>query len=241
MKTLTLILMSVFALNAFAAGANSQNSGDLTNEMDALGANRDLMRKARAIDPDNSVRVVQNRDVDRRLRLEVGLNAALVEGGDPYTNTNILGGSLDFHITPRWSLGARYSNYSNSMTAEGKRVYEDAKTNTNFRVPSIDYAKNSYMGVINWYPMYGKLNMFDMGITQFDIYLLGGGGQIALSSGSEAIFTAGAGVGFWISQHFSTRFEARWQGYKDHPQVGSEITDRNINETVLGLSIGFLL
>src|SRR4051812_9358463 len=118
MKRLSLVLLSLLAINAWAAA-------DLTQEMDALGANKDLMRKARAIDPENRIRVVQNRDVDRYMRLELGLNTALVEGGDPYTNSNILGGVLDFHITPRWSVGARYSNYSNSFTAEGKRVYDD--------------------------------------------------------------------------------------------------------------------
>lgn len=233
MKRLSLLVVSLFALNAFAA--------DLTGQMDALGANKDLMKKAKAIDPENRVRVVQNRDVDRRLRLELGLSAALVEGGDPYTNTNTLGGNLDFHITPRWSIGARYVNYANSMSAEGKRVYDDAKDNTNFRVPSLDYAKNSWMAVGAWYPMYGKLNMFDVGITQFDIYFLGGAGQINLSSGTEPVYTAGGGVGFWLAQHMSLRLEARWQGYKDHPTFGAEVMDRNINETVLGATFGFLL
>lgn len=234
MKHLTLILLSLMTLNAFAAA-------DLTGEMDALGANKDLLKKARAIDPQNRVRVVQNRDVDRRLRLEIGVNGALVEGGDPYVNTNVLGGSLDFHITPRWSVGARYSNYSNTMTSEGKRVYEDAKANPNFRVPSIDYAKNAWLAVVAWYPMYGKINMFDVGISQFDVYFLGGAGQVMLNSGTEPMYTAGGGVGFWLAQHMSMKFEARWQGYKDHPSVGSEVFNRNINETVLGASIGFLL
>lgn len=236
MKRLSLILLSLFAINAFAA------QKDLTSEMDALGANKDLMKKAKAIDPENRIRVVQNRDVDRRLRLEVGVNAALVEGGDPYANTNSLGANLDFHITPRWSVGARYSNYSNSATAEGKRVYEDFKKDPTLRVPGYDYAKNSIMGVVNWYPIYGKLNMFDLGISQFDIYFLGGAGTVQLGSGSEPIYTAGGGAGIWLAQHLSMRLEARWQGYTDHPTNGGvEQASRNINETVLGISFGFLL
>src|SRR6266404_1813185 len=106
MKCLSLILIGLFAANTWAA--------DLTQEMDALGANKELMKKARAIDPDNKVRVVQNRQVDRNYRLEVGLNyGASAAGGDPYVNTTMLGGEMDFHINPRWSIGARYQNYQN--------------------------------------------------------------------------------------------------------------------------------
>jgi outer membrane beta-barrel protein len=236
MKRLSLLLISLVALNAWAAS-------DLTSEMDGLGANKDLMKKARAIDPENRIRVVQNRDVDRNYRLEIGVNGSLIEGGDPYVNSNTVGGTLDFHLTPRWSVGGRFNSYSNSLTSEGKRVYEDAKNDTNgtFRVPGVDYAKSSWLGVVNWYPIYGKLNFLDLGIAQFDIYALGGAGQIFLGSGTQPLYTAGGGVGIWLTQHMSTRLEARWQGHTDHPSYGTETLNRSINETVLSLTIGFLL
>lgn len=235
MKSLTLILLSLFAFNTYAAG-------DLSSEMNALGANKDLMREARAIDPHNRIRVVQKRDVDRHMRLEVGLNTALDTGGDPYVSTTSLGGNVDFHFTPHWSVGARYNNYSNSLTSEGKQVFADAEArkannNNDFRVPEVDYAKDSWLGVINWYPIYGKLNLFDVSIAQFDIYFLGGGGQINLASGSSPLYTAGGGVGIWLAQHLSARLEARWQGYRDHVYDGN----RDINQTVLSATIGFLL
>src|SRR5438445_5618800 len=107
MKCMILTLAALLSLNTWAAA-------DLNQEMDALGANRDLMKKAKAIDPDNKVRVVQNREVDRNYRLELGVNyGANAAGGDPYVNTSAIGGQLDFHITPRWSLGARYTSYQN--------------------------------------------------------------------------------------------------------------------------------
>ncbi len=219
---------------------------DLTQEMDALGANKALMKKARAIDPKNRVRVVQNREVDRYYRLELGLNYGMAAGGDPYVDTNVLGGHLDFHMTPRWSVGARYYNNSNNLNAEGKKVFDDAEArraagDNTFRRPGVDYAKDSWLGVINWYPLYGKLNLFDAGIAQFDIYLLGGAGQINLQSGTTPLYTAGGGVGIWLSQHFSTRLEARWQGYKDQIYDGVDTTQRDINQTVLTATLGFLL
>ena len=110
------LALSLTAVSAHAAG-------DLTGEMDALGANQDLMKKARAVDPENRVRVVQNRDVDRYNRVELGVNASLNEGGDSYVNTTSLGADLDYHVTPHWSLGVRYNNYSNTLSKEGKNVY----------------------------------------------------------------------------------------------------------------------
>lgn len=239
MKRLSLLMIGLFALNSWAA--------DLTQEMDALGANKDLMKKARAIDPNNKVRVVQNRQVDRHNRLEFGLNYGMnASGGDPYVNTTMLGGQMDFHINPRWSLGARYENFQNKLSSEGRSVYDDAQrrianNEQGVRVPGIAYAKDSWLAVGNWYPIYGKMNLFDAGIAQFDIYFLGGAGQINMAYGSEALYTAGAGVGFWLAQHVSTRLEARWQGYKEKIYDGADISNRNMNETVLQATIGFIL
>lgn len=238
MKRVTLVLLSLLALNSWA--------DDLSGKMNALGANKDLMKKAKAIDPHNRVRVVQNRDVDRNYRIEVGVSYGAAEGGDPYVNTSVLGGQLDFHITPRWSLGARYYNSQNTLTKEGEQVFADAEArnqagDTNFRRPGVDYAKDTWLAVINWYPIYGKMNLFDAGISQFDIYFLGGAGQVSLGSGQAATYTAGAGVGIWFTQHFASRLEARWQGYTDQVYDGSGYQNRDINQTLLTATVSFLL
>lgn len=238
MKRVTLVLLSMLALNSWA--------DDLSGKMNALGANKDLMKKAKAIDPHNRVRVVQNRDVDRNYRLEVGVTYGAAEGGDPYVNTSVLGGQLDFHITPRWSLGARYYNSQNTLTKEGEQVFADAEArnqagDTSFRRPGVDYAKDTWLAVINWYPIYGKMNLFDAGISQFDIYFLGGAGQVSLGSGQAATYTAGGGVGIWFTQHFASRLEARWQGYTDQVYDGSGYQNRDINQTLLTATVSFLL
>lgn len=239
MKYFNLLLIGFLSVNTWAA--------DLTKEMDALGANKDLLKKAKAIDPQNRVRIVQNRDVDRHMRLEMGLNGGMVTGGDPYTNSNVIGGQLDFHFTPHWSVGARYLDISNSLNGEGKKVFEDAEAKraanqTGFRQPGIDWAKDAWLGVINWYPIYGKMNLFDAGISQFDIYFLGGAGQINLNSvGPTPLYTAGGGVGLWLTNHFATRLEARWQGYRDQIYDGIETHKRNIDQTILTATVSFLL
>ena len=234
MKTLIFTLAAIFITSQAALA-------DVSDDMNSLGGNKELIRRAKAMDPKNKVRVVQNRSVDRDLRLEFGVNYGMVTGGDPYVHTNNLGVNLDFHFNPHWSIGARYYNSSNDLSSEGKRVFETAQAaraaGTYYERPDIDYASDTYLGVLNWYPMYGKLNLFDLGIAQFDIYLLGGGGQVKLSSGMAPTYTAGAGVGFWMSQHFSTRFEVRYQTYEDQINSGS----RQLDLTVISATMGFLL
>lgn len=232
---LPLILLGIFVLNAMAA--------DLNSEMDALGANKELMKKARAIDPDNRVRVVQNRAIDLNWRLEVGINyGAFAAGGDSYVNTSTLGGQLDFHINPRFSVGARYQGYQNTMSKEGRSAYDDANRRIangeqGVRVPDYTYPKDSWLVVGDWYPMYGKINLLDAGIAQFDIYVLGGAGQIDLGYGTSPLYSAGGGVAFWFWQRMTSRLEARWQGYNEKYPTGES---RNMNETVMTASIGVL-
>ncbi len=241
MKHLTLIFMALLSLNVWA-------KENLSGKMDALGANRELMRKAKAIDPNNKVRVVQAREVSRTMRLELGLDYGMALGGDPYVSSSVLGGKFDFHLTPRWSVGARYHDISNSLNSEGKSVFNDARSrraagDTNFRSPAVAYADSSWLGVINWYPIYGKMSLFDSVISQFDLYLLGGAGQIQLDTGSTPLYTAGVGAGIWLTQHISTRLEARWQGYKDQPgrEDGVRESARDINQTMITATVGFLL
>ena len=113
---------------------------------------------------------------------------------------------------------------------------------TGVRVPGYTFAKDSYLLVADFYPIYGKMNMFDQGIAQFDVYLLGGAGQINLGTGSAPLYTAGLGVGFWISSHISSRIEGRWEGHSENVDYGSgDLRSRQMNETVLQASIGFLL
>ena len=118
---------------------------------------------------------------------------------------------------------------------------EAAAGNTNFRRPGVDYAKDTWLAVANWYPIYGKMNLFDSTVSQFDIYFLGGAGQVNLSSGTAPTYTAGAGVGVWFTQHLATRLEARWQGYQDRVWDGMETKARNIDQTLLTATVSFLL
>ncbi|MCB9027077.1 MAG: outer membrane beta-barrel domain-containing protein [Bdellovibrionaceae bacterium] len=213
---------------------------DLTKNVNSLGADPAILKRAKALDPNNRVRVVQNRSVDRNWRVELGANYAMVEGGNPFLNASAVGGLAELHITPRFSLGVRYATFDNKLNSEAENRFEIGKKNPQARdniVPEIDSPYDSTHGVISWYPVYGKINWLDMGISQFDIYLLTGYGQMNLKSGSSDSWTFGGGLGVWINQHITSRIEVRHQAYQDLVTSGY----RNMDMTLLTVSLGVLL
>jgi outer membrane immunogenic protein len=266
LQTLIVVLALVASTNSFAQNSTSADTTakvkktkataakaqaktqapakrvDVEKDLDTLGGNDALLQKATALDPENRSRIVQKRIVDRENRLELGVNYGGVAGGDPYLKTQNIGAAADFHINPRWSLGLRYFDYGNDLTSEGSRMLTDARARYDqggrtYVIPDIDYPIQSAMAVVDFYPIYGKTNLLDMAIAQFDMYMLAGGGQIQLSSGWTTTYTAGIGIGFWVGQHMTLRTELRYQNYKDQIITGS----RTINAIVGTAGIGFML
>lgn len=222
----------------FASSLAFAKRKSLDSDMDALGGNQDLMERANAIDPHNTIRVIQKREVDRNSRLELGMNFGTVAGGDPYVDTSNFGARLEFHADPHWSFGARYYHSFNSLNSEGKHQFDFYNAGSIPR-PDIDYAQNTYMGTVAFYPFYGKINFADLAIKQFDIYFLAGGGAVSLEQGTRPMYTAGMGFAFWWSEHWSTRLEGRYEGYQD--KFVDDNSSRQMNLTVFTLDIGFLL
>ncbi len=211
-------------------------------DWNSLGSSEAILNKARALDPNNKVRVVQKRAVDRDLRFEISGHYGMINGGDSYVKTQSGGGQLEFHINPKWSLGLRYDTYFNVLTSEGEKIYNQTETNiangNQASLPEIDFPVNSQLATVSWYPIYGKLNLFDQAVTQFDLYLMAGAGMIKLDSGNQSTLTSiGGGAGFWFSQHIMARWELRYQGYKN--KVYS--SDPQVNSMAMHLSLGFLL
>ncbi len=223
---LTLILVLGFAAPAAA---------DVMEDFDGLGDNKELFDKAKALHPEMEVTVVQKRNVERRNRLETAFEAASYLGGDSYADTYGYGINLHYHITPRWSVGAKYTYFTNELSKEGSYLINDP-TGVGSQVPSIDYPKSNIMGLLNFYPFYGKMNIFG-NITHFDIYGFLGGGTITLESGGTPVYTAGGGIGLWWSQHLTTRAEARYQTYEAQRYTGAA----DIENTVISLQVGYLL
>ena len=205
MKTLSTLLIIFFSINTLASG------------FDSLGGNEELLERAKRYKKNKKVRIVQKRSVDRYNRLELSLMAGSSAGGDAYYNTNQYGGLVDFHITPKFSVGYKYQSFSNSLNSEGERVFDTAQLNprdTN-NVIDLDFPVDSHQGVVSWYPIYGKTNFFDLTVIHFDIFTSLGAGTMNLDKGNSNITSFSAGTGIWWNNHLTSRFEINYQAYTD--------------------------
>jgi outer membrane beta-barrel protein len=229
------ILKATVLLATLALSLNA--SAELMEDFDSLGGNNVLLEKVKDMNPETNVSIVQDRVVSRRGRFEVSPEFSSVVGGDAYNSTHNVGLNLNYHITPHWSVGAKYEKAYNKLTNEGQQMVNQAEQASGGQVPDIDYPKQSYLAMVNFYPIYGKMNLYDMGIVHFDFYALAGYGTVDLRSGATSTYTAGGGLGMWFSQHLTSRLEARYQNYEAQRYNGKQSMDL----TILSLQIGYLL
>jgi outer membrane beta-barrel protein len=214
---------------------------ELSESFDTLGGNQPLLDKARIMNPQSEVRVVQGRIVPRTIRHEVGLGYENFMGGDPYLTTQALGARYQFHINPRWSIGGHYFSAYNGLSKEGSNLinndFQQRLPSTRRLIPEFDPIQQGYYASANFYPIYGKVNFLGLAIVHFDTYLLGGYGKIEMKSGTKDTYLYGLGVGAWLTQHWTSRLELRNQVYQVERFTGTT----NVTSTILGLSIGYLL
>lgn len=241
MKSLVALFVLVSLIGSDVYAKRKKRRINLRKDFNSLNSDQQMREKAKKYDPHNRVRIVQNRKVDRAMRLEIGGNAGLVGGGDANYDTKNLGVFAEFHISNRWSLGARYTDSINTLTADGREALNAARANQlsgngrNSDIHDIDYVKDSMLGTLSFYPLYGKLNLFDS-IVHFDVYTLAGYGVTNLSRGQSSTITGGLGFGIWWAQHLTSRIEARYQTYQDQVSSGQ----RRLHTVVGQISLGVL-
>jgi outer membrane immunogenic protein len=236
-KVLSAKILAAVVGSLLTLATGRADAGDLLKDFDTLGGNDVLLEKAQALNPEAQIRIVQDRVVTRRNRFEFAPEFSSVLGGDAYNKTSNLGLNVNYHITPQWSVALKYTYSFNTLRPEGENLLTDVSVDGKARIPDIDYPKQSGMLVVNWYPIYGKMNLYELGVVHFDIYAIGGAGQVELKSGYATNYTGGAGLGLWVSQHLTTRFELRYEGYTAKRFNG----DTNMNTTVAGVQVGYLL
>lgn len=217
---------------------------DVSQDFEGLGGNKILLDKAKELNPEKEVTIVQERTVPRRNRVELAPEFMGTFGGDTYSRTTGFGMNVQYHITPRWSVGLKYMYDFNRLTPEGKNMADRAEddfrrnpSNPSAATPTLDYPKDEAFATVYWYPIYGKMNLLDKGVTHFDLYALAGYGRVTLSSGSTPSYTAGGGFGFWWTRNFASRLEMRYQAYT--AKYFDEKTDLNL--AVASIQMGWLL
>ena len=109
-----LLITSVLLISALSISAFAQT---VENEFDNLGGNQIILDKARELNPDTKVEVVQDRIVPRKNRFEFAPEFSGTMGGDDtYTKSQSVGMNINYHINHRWSIGAKYNHTFNKLT-----------------------------------------------------------------------------------------------------------------------------
>ena len=224
--------------HATATAQTDDKTINMNQQFDSLGSDEAIIEKARALQPSNSMRIVQKREVDRNWRGELGLNYGFVNGSDSYIESRDWGAVAELHINPNWSVGFRYTDQKNEYTPEGNRAWAAVLNKTpGASAPDTDYVESSMMGVLSWYPIYGKISWLQSVVSQFDFYVLAGGSQAKMSQTTSPIYTGGAGVGVWWNNWVSSRIEVRYEGYKEQLNDGP----KSVNSIVAQVGIGVML
>jgi len=103
-----------------------------------------------------------------------------VSGGDAYNRTSNMGVNMHYHINPSWSVGVKYNYAFNSLTPEGNamvaKAAQAAQVNPkdpSYLFPQVIYPKSETLGLVNWYPIVGKMSFGKWGVAHFDYLLIG--------------------------------------------------------------------
>ncbi len=221
--------------------AVAQSSKSLKEDLSELNDQTSIKQRIKNMDSSQKVRIVQNRSVDRNHRIELNGQIGMNNNGDSYVQTQNTGIGLQYHINPQWSVGFEYQKFGNKLTPEGERQLDTAQEaqnsdpNSQQKFPGIDYPLDSKLAMVSIYPIYGKLNLFDSGVAQFDLYASLGYGQMSLRSGDTNVMMAGLGTGIWLNNLFTARLEGRYLRYTD--LVQSENRQENVFQLVASLGI----
>ncbi len=226
------------------AAISTVSYAQVQQEIDSFGGNESLYQKAQALNPNIQTDVVQNRFVEKANRFELAPEIGGVFGGDAYNKSSNVGMNAYYHISPKWAIGAKYNYYTNKLTPEGQAMIDRASDaaaqnpgNPSYLYPQVVFPKSEMMGTISWSPIVGKLSFGSWGVAHFDTYFLAGYGTIELNTGSSSQTALGAGLGFWVTQHMTTRLEYRAQQYT------AKYYDKSNNMSVgtASVQVGWLL
>lgn len=235
--------MKILAIVVTLLVVNPVGALEVLKDFDSLGGNEELLKKVMS-DSSKKIELVQNRIVNRVNRWEISPEFKHVANGNTYLNSSSVGLSVRYHFNPYWTVGLKYNHFTNKLTPEGKSVMDDAvaayESNSNASIaiiPELNWLKSSAIGLVSYYPIYGKANLFNKGIIHFDMYGTLGAGKMQLRNGGTTTFLGGVGFGFWISRYLTSRIEYNYQVYTAKFQSGK----KRLGMNSVAFSVGLLL
>lgn len=220
----TFFITQVIAANSLAV----ESSTSLEKKLEALNIPDD---KVTAVLSEDQLYVVNERYSSLVNRHEMTLMGANNFTADSHLSTQQVGLSYRYHINSDWSLGARYTRYSNKLTQAGQTLFDNKKI-----VPDTDFALNGQELFVNYNTMYGKLRWTEDSVVYFDQYVALGAGKVKLSSGQKTLAFLDLGFSAWLGKHMSARVGIKNEFYQQSQLNGK----RNMHNTNGYLEFGYL-
>jgi outer membrane beta-barrel protein len=225
------LLLSFSTFSLMASGAlYGQENMELEKKLDALNIPDD---KVTHVLSEDKFYIINTRYSSLVNRHELTLQGANNFTADSHLSTQQAALSYRYHINSTWSLGARYTRYTNKLTDAGKRLFEDKKI-----LPDTDYAKNGQELFVNFNTIYGKLRWTQDTVVYFDQYVALGGGKVALASGPKNLAFLDLGLSFWLGGHMSARTGFKNEFYTQTQLSGARFIHNGIGYIEFGYLFG---
>lgn len=191
---------------------------------------------------ESEISVVQNRQFKKAGRLDLGLAAGLVSS-DPFLKTQLLGGSIGYHVNEYFSVHALGWKHFVSGSTALKTFEETLGATTNNNPP------RSYLGVEALGSLiYGKLSLIGQSILYYDLHFSAGVGAMGTESGTSLSPSLGIGQQIHLSEKVSLRFDYRLQYYRETltekvitPKLGQVIGQRDNWSNTVTLGVQYRL
>lgn len=223
MKKILYTLSLLLSSQVFAQGAS-----DLEKKLDMLNIPDD---KVTNVISEDKLYVLNTRYSSLVNRHELTLAGGNNFTADSHLSTQQTALSYRYHINSTWSLGGRYTYYTNKLTTAGQSLFNNRQI-----LPDTDYAKGGKELFVNFNTIYGKLRWTQDTVVYFDQYISLGGGKLTLASGDKNLAFADLGFSFWLGKHMSTRIGIKNEFYTQSQLSG----ERSIHNGIGYLELGYL-
>jgi outer membrane beta-barrel protein len=208
--------------------ALAQSSSELEKKLESLSIPDD---KVTTVLSEDKLYVLNNRYSSLINRHELTIAGANNFTADSHLVTEQAALSYRYHINSKWSLGARYTRYTNKLSSAGQILFNNKSI-----LPDTDFALNGQELFVNYNTIYGKLRWSENSVVYFDQYISLGGGKVKLSSGDKNLALADIGLSFWLGNHGSARIGLKNEFYQQNQLSGS----RNIHNGIGYIEFGYL-
>lgn len=152
---------------------------------------------------------------------------------DAYFHQVALGGSLGYHITDEWGVGANFAQYF----TDDSGFYSDVKRDY-YVYPENVQNEWSAGGHLIWSPIRGKMALYPLWVTHLRLYAKVGAGALKTSIDLRPAGEVGLGLAVHMLSFWTLNLELTDQMYVEHYAKGR---DEFKNQILVRLGFGFLI